>query len=842
MKSRQEQLKDKITAINIKALYRKFSSKLSLSRAKNWWDRQSLQSLIAWSLGTLLLGVVLFSTTLIFLVWKGFFGPLPTYAQLANIQNNQASEIYDARGISIGKYYIENRINADSSELPAHLIKSLVATEDARFFEHGGIDIKSLGRVLIKSILLSQERSGGGSTISQQLAKNLYPRKEYAFFSIVISKLKEMLIARRLEKVFEKDQILRMYLNTVPFEGNAFGVKIASQRFFDKSLDQLDVGEAAVLIGMLKATSYYNPVRYPERAKERRNTVLNQMVKFGYLSADSAQTLINQDIKSNYQPESHDLGLATYFRAHLRAEVDEKLKAIQKPDGTTYNLYTDGLKVYTSIDATMQRYAEEVVRAHLKSLQKTFLKEWKGEEPWFTKDLREKQIKNSARYRHLEAQGFSEEEIRKTFDTPVKMVIFDWDAGEKEVEMTPLDSIRYYLTLLRAGMLVVEPGSGVVRAWVGGIDHRFIQYDHVKSKRQIGSIMKPIVYAAAIRDGIQPCEYFENRLVSYPEYKNWEPRNSDEFYGGYFSMEGALTNSVNTVAVETALEVGIEPIRQLAIEMGIDENLPGEPAIALGAVDASLWQMARVYATLANEGVRPVLSFLDRIETADGQVLVRPEKKTDVNKRILNRDEAATLTHFLQSVVDSGTARRLRYEYNLNGAIAGKTGTTQNQSDGWFMGYTPGLLAGVWVGAEIPAVHFKTTHNGQGANTALPIWGLFMQRVQKNKRTSRYMQGSFQKPVDTLLALLDCPHYLPELPEFFDSILDVEQLLEFSQVAAEIDTSELKDILRKSPRKDSETLSEYSQRIREKNEKILEKRERKKKRKKFFDKIFGREQ
>jgi penicillin-binding protein 1A len=353
--------------------------------------------------------------------------------------------------------------------------------------------------------------------------------------------------------------------------------------------------------------------------------------------------------------------------------------------------------------------------------------------------------------------------------------------------------------------------------------------------------MKPIVYAAAIKSGISPCGYFENKLTRYPEYKDWEPHNSDEVYGGFYSLEGALSQSVNTIAVEVALETGLDPIRELAIELGMEKDIPSEPAIALGAVDASLWQMVGVYCTFANQGARPEIHFLDRIETADGEILFRRSGLNSTKmKPVLTPDEAAVMTHFLQAVIDSGTGRRLRYEYGLGGAIAGKTGTTQNQSDGWFIGYSPNLLAGVWVGAEMPAVHFKTTEHGQGANTALPIWGRFMKKVQANKRTSHYLRGDFTAPSDSLLMEMDCPHFLPEMPEFFDSIFDLEHLFEFSQNVAGIDTAQLGSIMEKSPRKTSESLTEYSLRIKARNQKIIEKRERRKKRKEFFDKVFGK--
>ncbi|MCB0687562.1 MAG: transglycosylase domain-containing protein, partial [Saprospiraceae bacterium] len=729
---------------------------------RDWVKKQPTWKLLTLSLSAIILMGIVAVVVLFLLVRMNVLGPLPSYSTLANIQNDQASEIYDARGISIGRYYIENRVNADSTELPEHLRKALIATEDARFFEHQGIDFRSLVRVFLRTIVLSDEGGGGGSTISQQLAKNLYPRQDYRFISIVINKMREMLIAHRLEKIYSKEHILRLYLNTVPFEGNAFGVKIAAQRFFNKNINKLDLSEAAILVGMLKGTSYYNPVNFPDRAQARRNTVLAQMVKAGYLNADSARVLSEKEIKLDYQPESHNLGLATYFREQLRQELTTELQDVEKPDGSNYNLYTDGLKIYTTLDATMQRYAEESMQTHLKKLQKIFLQEWNSREPWLTKELKSQLIKQTNRYRHLKKGGATESEIVSSFEKAIPMTIFNWEEGEKQVEMSPLDSLRFYLSLLQSGMLAIEPQTGAVKVWVGGIDHRYIQYDHVKSKRHIGSIMKPIVYTAAIRSGLSPCEYFENSLVQYAEYNDWEPHNSDNAYGGYYSMEGALTHSVNTVTVDVALETGLDPIRELAKDLGISSEIPLEPAIALGAYDASLLDMVAAYATFANDGVRPSIHFLEKVIAPDGTVLIDHTKDKTAADRVLEIEEAAIINHFLESVVDSGTARRLRYEYGLTNDIAGKTGTTQDQSDGWFIGYTPDLVTGVWVGAELPVVHFRTTHNGQGASTALPIWGQFMRRLKANKRTDDYLQGHFHPPSDSVLLDLDCPHFLPE--------------------------------------------------------------------------------
>ncbi len=808
------------------------------SRVFRWLSQQPWWKTTLWAVAGLAFISLLGLALLVLLVRAGSFGSLPSYAELSNITQDQASEIYDHNGALLGKYYVENRIEADSSEIPLHLIQALIATEDARFFEHSGIDLKSLGRVLVKSILLSDESSGGGSTISQQLAKNLFPRHQYYFAGIVVNKIREMIIARRLEKTYSKSQIIRLYLNTVPFGGNAYGVKVAAERFFSKRLESLDIHEAALLVGMLKATNSYNPVKYPDRALQRRNVVISQMVRAGYVDSLSLVKLRDQDLSINYQEESHNLGIATYFREHLRQELEEILAGLPGDAGRNYHLYRDGLKIYTTIDATLQRYAEESLRKQLSRLQEVFTREWRGQQPWLNPDLESSLIERSARYRAFEASGLDKTEIEEAFNEPVPMTIFDWNEGEKEIEMSPRDSIRYYLQLLRAGMLVAEPKSGAIKAWVGGVDHRFIQYDHVKSRRQIGSLMKPIVFTAALRDGLHPCTYTENSLVSYAAYEDWEPQNSDGAYGGFYSMEGALTHSVNTVTVDLALKTGLEKIQMLSKDLGISGDVPLEPAIALGAVEASLWEMIQIYGTFANGGQSPDLNFLEEIRTADGRSIWK--RGAHPENQVVTSEEAAIMTHFMQSVVDSGTARKIRYHYGIRGEVAGKTGTTQDQSDGWFVGYSPHLVAGVWVGAELPSIHFRTLKTGQGANTALPIWGSFMSEVQGNKSTRHYLQGSFSSSEGGMLDSLDCPHYLPELPEIFDSTEHYAQLLQFGQAVGDLDPEQLKEIMRSSPRRKSESISEYSRRIRDHNRKVLQRRERKKKRKEFFDKLLGR--
>jgi len=738
------------------------------------WFKQLRQNRSRWAMAGLaalavaVLGVVS-ALTLFLLVYFEALGALPTYADLQNIRHNNASEVYAEDGVLLGKYYVENRINADFEELSPDLINALVATEDARFFEHGGVDMRAAARVLVKSILLQDESSGGGSTISQQLAKNLYPRQSYWMLTMPVNKLREMIVARRLEKTYENEELLNLYLNTVPFSENVYGVKVAARRFFNTSPEELKVEEAAVLVGMLKGTYAYNPKRFPERALERRNTVLAQMKKYNYLDTLAYDSLAQMPIELDYYQEGNNAGLATYFREHLRLQLEKELENVTKPDGTPYNIYTDGLKIHTTLNAKMQQYAEEAIGTHMSKLQQDFDRHWKGRKPWGNDQQLQRLKEASVRYKSLQKKGLSEAEIDTIFNRPIPMTVFSWDGGEAERELSPLDSIKYYTALLHAGFLAVEPATGKVRAWVGGINHKFFQYDHVKSTRQVGSTFKPIVYAKALQTGIPPCDYFENTLVSYPEYDDWQPQNSDGQYGGLYSMAGGLSNSVNTITVEVLLQSGVEPVRQLAWQMGINADIPAVPSIALGTVEASLYDMVRVYSTFANRGVRPELTYLTRVENSEGETIVSFETpKPEGFQRVLSTDEADMMIKMLEMVVDSGTAKRLKYGYGLYGDIAGKTGTTQNQSDGWFLGFTPNLVAGAWVGAESPRVHFRSLRLGQGSNTALPIFGEFMRSVYRDKNFRNIRNGRFAEPSEETMLMLECPPFLPDSLFAFD--------------------------------------------------------------------------
>lgn len=827
--------------------------RLIVMTTDNWitkiWDRLKGNGpkWLAWSklaIAFALAGGLAFAV-LALLVYIGALGPLPSYAQIEEIQNNTATEIYGSDGALLGKYFKENRINANLEEIAPEVVNALVATEDARFFEHSGVDLRAWMRVFVKSILLSNESSGGGSTLSQQLAKNLFPRKDYWVLSMLINKMRETIIAKRLEKVYQKEELLNLYLNTVPFGENMYGIKVAGQRFFGKDPIHLQPQESALLVGMLKGNTLYNPNKNPERALQRRNVVLSQMVKYEYLAPSKADSLKNLPIELKYYREDNPHGLAAYFRETLRVDLEKILKEYKKADGSDYDLFTDGLKIYTTIDSRMQKHAEAAMAEHMEKLQVAFFSNWKKNKPWEKEPFVQKVMKQSRRYQEMKAKGYSEKQMEEAFSTVQKMQVFSWDKGDQWREMSPLDSIKYTAAILHAGLLAVETNTGNVKAWVGGIDHQFFQYDHVKSTRQIGSTFKPIVYAAALQMGMQPCQYTYNHLTTYPEYDNWEPRNADDQYGGVYSMEGALAKSVNAVTVDVLLKTGVEEVRKLAKAMGINSAIPKVPSIALGVADASLFDMTKVYATFANSGIRPEFRYLDRIETSRGEVIVSFKGNSKNWQRSISQDESAMMTHMLETTVNQGTGQRLRTEFGLNSAIAGKTGTTQNQSDGWFMGYTPKLVVGVWVGAESPSIHFRTLSQGQGSSTALPIWGRFMRRLERDGRFATYTtKHQFPGLIDSLYYQLQCPPYLEEMPlmaedgeyyiddmERFESILtewygDMEGRREF-------------ELKRRRP---NETDEAYLERMQRYNERLEKKDERREERKDFWNNVlFGKD-
>lgn len=700
----------------------------------------------------------------------------PSNFELRNIQNQVASEVYSADSVLLGRYFIQNRTEVKFEDIAPAVIEALIATEDVRFYEHSGIDYTSVGRVLIKSIIFQDESSGGGSTITQQLAKNLYPRKKYWFFSIVINKFREVRNARRLERFYSKKELLTLYLNTVPFPDNVFGIQEAANRFYSVTAKDLNLDQAATLIGTLKATHSYNPRLFPDRAWARRNVVFAQMVKNKVITPEMADSLKKLKLVLQYNRSTHHHGLAPYFREYLKSELLKWCEANEKPNGEPYNLYTDGLKIYTTIDSRLQQYAEQAVETQMKIIQRQFNDHWGNSKPWQGKEfVLNEAIKRSSRYQKLKQEGLDEEGILQAMDKSIPMRIFTWN-GEQDVVMSPLDSIVHHLQFLNAGFVVMEPSTGQVKAWVGGIAHDFFQYDHVRTttKRQVGSIFKPIVYAQALEQGADPCQLIPAAQQTYivDDTVEWRPRNSQNDYQVAYSMAGGLAYSVNTVAVKLIQQAGVTNTIALARKMGITSVIPEVPSISLGVSSVSLLEMTTAYACLANEGVTSYPYLIYSIVDLNGKVIQDFVPK-ESGQRVLSKATAQLTLNMLQGVVNEGTASRMRYKYNVYNDIGGKTGTTQSNADGWFMAITPAFVMGSWVGADDPRIRFRSTILGQGSNTALPIVAYFMQQVNKDKAFDSLARAKFNPLPDELRKRMDCDLY--ELDE--DLVLDIKQMI-----------------------------------------------------------------
>ncbi len=697
-------------------------------------------------------------------VYMGYWGKIPDYSDLKNIEKAQASELYSIDNKILGKFYLENRTSVDYKSISPYILNSLVATEDKRFFEHDGIDFLSYFRVFFKTILLRDHSSGGGSTISQQLAKNLFGRaKKYGKMSTLVAKTKEFILARRLENLYSKQEILTAYLNTVSFGEDTYGIENAALLFYNKKPNAVTIDEAALLAGLLQAPGSYNPRLHPEKALNRRNIVLKNLQNQKHISQKEYDLLSKKPLGINYNPNAKNDGVAPYFRERLRNELDEKIKDLRKPDGSEYNLYTDGLKVYCTIDSRMQAYAEQAVQLHMAKLQKAFDQVYSKSKPWGkANDMVMNEFRNSDRYEKLDAQGLSEEQIMAEFKKPTKMKVFSYDDEnyEKEVTFSPWDSVVYYHALLSCGFMAMDPRNGQIRAWVGGVDFKHRKFDHVTARRQVGSTFKPIVYAAALEQGQLPCDYLANQIKTYPAWENWRPENSENLYGGFYSMKGALTKSLNTISVQLCERAGIDNVINLANRMGISSEIPHKLAISLGSADITLREMVGAYATLAAQGTRHAPVYLLRVEDRTGRVLKTFEQPPPEGEQVLADSLARYTIEMMRGVVDNGTGSRLRSMFGLRNDIAGKTGTTQNQTDGWFIGCTPNIVAGAWVGGDDPAVRFKSLALGQGANTSLPIFATFLQKVYADASLTNYRSfETFPAMSDTLAEWMACPDF-----------------------------------------------------------------------------------
>ncbi|WP_299578339.1 transglycosylase domain-containing protein [uncultured Sunxiuqinia sp.] len=752
-------------------------------------------SYLFWSLYfTGVLAVVAF----FFFIAKGKLGEMPTFSELENPQSLLASDVISRDHVVMGRYFRENRSYVAYEKLPQELIDALIATEDVRFYSHSGIDLRGLLRV-VKGVVMGDKSSGGGSTITQQLAKMLFPRQEFENnLQLVFRKFKEWVIAVKLERSYTKEEIITMYLNKYDFLNLAVGVKSASRIYFNIEPDSLQLHQAAMFVGMAKNSSLYNPVRRPELTKQRRNVVLEQMKKYGYINQHTYDSVRVMPLGLDFQKEDFKRGLAPYFREYLRitmgASKPERSKYASwqqvkfeedsvewatnplfgwckknfKPDGTNYDLYEDGLKIYTTIDSRMQKYAEEAVEDHLKlDLQPDFNRHLKRlENPPFSGDMSDEDvdgllnraIRQSERYRVLRLQGKNFKQIRKIFEEPTEMEVFTW-AGDRDTIMTPLDSIRHYLGYIRSSFMSMDLATGQVRAYVGGPNYKHFMYDMVKGgKRQVGSTVKPFLYTLAMQNGLSPCTKVPNVRQQFvmPDGTIWEAKNSGRAREGEMvTLKWGLANSVNQISAWVMKQFNPQSVVDVMHKMGIYSYVDPVPSMFLGTSDITLYEMVGAYGTFANKGVFTQPIFVTHIEDKHGNVIARfrPERHDAIDEQT-----AYLMINLLRGVVDRGSGGRVRWHPvygQIKGPVAGKTGTTQNHSDGWFMGITPQLVGGVWTGADLRSIHFDDIRTGQGANMALPIWGRFMRKVYADKTLEYTPDHEFEKPMNFIMNL-DC--------------------------------------------------------------------------------------
>ena len=707
---------------------------------------------------------------LVLAVYLGAFGKLPSLDTVASVETPEASWLLDREGRPLARFYDENREVADIDELPPALVEALLATEDARFFAHRGVDWRATARAVVYSGLLGRREQGGGSTLSQQLAKNHFPRRRGGAFGLVVAKIREAFTAARFEEAYTKEELIALYLNTVPFGEDLYGVKVAAHRFFDAEPLDLAPEEAAVLVGMLQANSALNPARHPERSRARRDVVLRRMATHGFLSPAERDSLTALPLVLDEARERTRSG-ASYFSERLRGDLEALLATVTGPRGEAYDLNTGGLRVTTTLDADLQALAERALVGHLADLQPKFLRQWGGRDPAGVAERLDAAIRSSPRWHALLAEGLSEGEALARFGER-RTVAFSprAAAGAGERTSTWRDSVRAELLRLRGGLVAADPSTGEVLAYVGGADFEAVPFNSAAARRQVGSTFKPVVYAAAVERGAEPCDYFANERRTYPEFDDWTPGNADGEYGGRYSLTGALVNSVNTVAVQLAFRVGPERVVELAEALGL-RGVPAEPSIALGTPSLTLEDMVGVYGAFARGGTVLPLRTITRVETRAGEV-VYEAPATGEGERAFSARTGLNVDYLLRAAASRGTGASLRSAYGVRSDVAGKTGTTQDQADGWFVGYTRDLVVGAWVGGAYPDVRWRSLRDGQGARTALPAVGRFLAAYERERGVTR----------------------LPDLPEGLLYYADCEDFLEDGEDRA---GGFLRDLLRR---------------------------------------------
>lgn len=674
-------------------------------------------------------------------VYWGYFGNLPNEEDLRQIQNETASLVFSEDEFLIGKYFAKNRTNTAYEDLPPHLVHALIATEDARFFDHDGVDYRSLLRVFIKTLLLGDDRSGGGSTISQQLAKNLYGRTYRGVWALPVNKVKEAILAGRLSEIYSKNEILTLYLNTVPFGENVYGVEAAARRFFNRSASELTIEQSAVLIGMLKANTYYNPRLNPENSLHRRNVVIAQMEKYDYLNPEIADSLKKLPLELDYAELASE-SPANYFLVQVKREALNILNQVEETTGENYDIEKDGLIIHTTLNRKMQLMALEAFRAHLSKMQPRLQRLYQS-------GRHAQEIRQMAE-RRLENVNKNQREEKRHRE------LFSWE-GYYTDSISMIDSVIHDLTLLHAGMLAMNPETGAVKTWVGGIDFMRQPYDQVLARRQVASTFKPILYAAALESGIEPCTYLSNDTVVFSDYENWTPQNYDHTTGGKYSMAGALSKSMNIPTVDLLYRFSRDSLEMLWENLGFQSELPEGPSTALGAADANVLELAVAYSAFANGGKKIVPVLIESITTADGAVLYEAESQQ--SNQVLTEENALIMQQMMQKVVNEGTAARLRSTYGIYEELAAKTGTSQDYADAWFCCFTPRLVMVTRVGASMPSVHFDSGSLGSGSTLAMPLAAMTLQQLKADPELKNDFFVSFPEVPEEMAGIFDCEDY-----------------------------------------------------------------------------------
>ena len=716
----------------------------------------------------IILAAFLLTLAVVVVACAGMTDRIKSRNELLNFKNATASSVMSEDGQLLGKYFYENRTNITFDQLPKHLVDALIATEDVRFYDHHGTDTRSFLRVLFKSILMNDRSSGGGSTITQQLAKNMFGRTTSGFLPMLSNKISELIMARRIEKVYSKNDILTLYLNTVAFGENVFGIEAASARFFNKTTSNLAIEESAVLVGMLKANTYYNPRRNPENAKARRNVVLGQMKKYKFLDTETADSLSLLPMVIDYSRKTRSEGIADYFLVQVRKEAEEVLKGYNSPDGSEWDLERDGLVIATTLNYSLQDYAVRSFSEHLSIMQRRL----------------EAQYKSSSGKRALE-QVASRELARLGLEQRASEMrvseIFDWN-GTYSDSLSVADSLKRALTLLHAGLLAMNPQSGGIKAWVGGIDFTTQPYDQVLARRQLASVFKPVLYAAALEDGYEPCRYLDNDSITLSGFDDWSPENFDHSYGGKYSLSGALAQSMNIPTFSLFLEIGFEKVNEMWRKMRFSFELVNTPSLALGTAEANIREVAIAYSSFVNGGYRLGPWCISSIRTHAGEVIYSSET-TDEKVRIMTERTSQLMSAMLQKAVREGTGVSMSSVYGVDFPLAGKTGTSQDYSDAWFAAFNPGLVIVSRAGASSGSIHFNSGSNGSGSALALPLVALTLKKVKQNRSLRESLIMPFPELPPDLAGALDCPDFKDD--SLFDIIIDI-----FGKDEKEYDTPE----------------------------------------------------